>query len=319
MRVGRRRFLAISAAALCSPRAAMATTWSGYGFGADISITLRGPSEITRPALIEARKTLEHIEKLFSLYDAASTLSELNASGRLTSPAPDFLHLMHASQAAYATTEGLFDPTVQTLWQARAEGKIHPTQHDWREVRFSPDAIKLSDGQTLTFNGIAQGYATDRVAAVLAAHGLTEALANIGEFKALGGPWRLGVCDPDFGLLATRTLTGTAIATSSPPALRIAGESHIMHRTQRPKWSTVSVEAATASVKHVLIGRACGQGKHRARRFLTFVLGQTVEQARFNHHLAAFRVMAESFCRHRITLPDGRMFAQNSTRGSNPR
>lgn len=247
MMLGRRRFLAISAAFACSPGAALATTWSGRGFGAEISITLYGPSEITEPALIEARATLQHIEELFSLYDPSSGLSLLNATGVLTSPDTDFLALVSASDQAFRTTAGLFDPTVQTLWRARSMDTQVTSQKDWRDVRFSSEAIELTEGQMLTFNGIAQGYATDRITDILSAYGLTEALVNIGEFRALGGPWRLGISDPHHGQLATRALTGRAIATSSPSALEVEGRSHIMHRSQMPKWSTVSVEAATAT------------------------------------------------------------------------
>lgn len=247
MTLDRRRFLAISAAFTCYPATAKATTWRGFGFGAEISITLHGPSDIARPALLEAKNALKKIESLFSLYDAASALSELNATGFLKFPAPDFLALIQASDLAYRTTFGLFDPTVQTLWHARATRASIVSQNDWSAVRFQPQEISLETGQQLTFNGIAQGYATDLVTEVLSRHGLTEALVNIGEFRSLGGDWRLGIADPEHGLLGTRTLSGRAIATSSSFAHSVAGQSHIMHHTRTPKWSTVSVEADTAT------------------------------------------------------------------------
>lgn len=248
MKLERRRFLAITAAAVCSPGAALATTWTGHGFGAEISITLHGPAEITQPALVDARRTIEHIEYLFSLYDPSSALSQLNRTGVLRAPTPDFLALMAAADAAYRVTGGLFDPTVQTLWNARAQGRAVGQVHSWRDVQFDAESVVLPEGQLLTFNGIAQGFATDKVTEILSAHGLKEALVNIGEFRALGGPWRMGISDPDHGLLATRSLQGRAIATSSAGALHLEGQSHIMHSLHHPMWSTVSVEAATATV-----------------------------------------------------------------------
>ena len=263
MTISRRRFLAISAALACYPAAAVASTWEGHAFGAEIQITLRGPENITRPALTEARRVLEHIEKLFSLYDSASALSELNRTSVLIRPDPHFVALMRASDAAWRMTQGLFDPTIQGLWQALATGSETVSDKDWSAVRISADKLTLSPGQMLTFNGIAQGYATDRVTEILSRYGLTEALVNIGEFRSLGGPWRLGIADPEHGLLGTRGLTGRAIATSSASAHTIGGQSHIMHRSHVPKWSTVSVEADTATVADSLSTAMMLASKHR--------------------------------------------------------
>jgi len=61
--------------------------------------------------------------------------------------------------------------------------------------------IRLGTGQSVTLNGIAQGFAADRVRDVLRAHGIHYALANTGEFAALshkpeGGNWRIGIQHP---------------------------------------------------------------------------------------------------------------------------
>lgn len=46
----------------------------------------------------------------------------------------------------------------------------------------------------LTFNGIAQGYVTDRVADLLRGEGLADVLINLGEIRALPGrAWPIGV------------------------------------------------------------------------------------------------------------------------------
>ena len=53
----------------------------------------------------------------------------------------------------------------------------------------------------VTLNGIAQGYAADRVVAVLRDHGIAHALVDTGELrpvgqKAAGEPWTAGVQHP---------------------------------------------------------------------------------------------------------------------------
>lgn len=54
----------------------------------------------------------------------------------------------------------------------------------------------------LTFNGIAQGYATDRVVDILRAGGIDQSLVDMGEPRAIGSslggrPWTVGIADPD--------------------------------------------------------------------------------------------------------------------------
>lgn len=251
MTLTRRRFLTISAGFACAPRFAEANTWQGRAFGADVSITLRGPNSHTMPTLRQARAQIAEIEKLFSLHDPASALSQLNTTGALHSPDSRFVALMQAADHAFTVTDGLFDPTVQTLWRATATGEnIDVAQRavGWRRVRFDTQKITLSPGQALTFNGIAQGFATDEITQTLKAHGLQNVLVNIGEFRALGGPWRLGLSDPTWGHLGTRTVTDTAIATSSPGAMSLGRADHILHPVAQPQWSTVSVEATTATL-----------------------------------------------------------------------
>jgi thiamine biosynthesis lipoprotein len=249
MTLTRRRFLTISAAAACAPHVAQAESWNGHAFGADISIAIRG--ETAKPALQEARQVIAKIENQFSLYDPHSALVQLNSDGFLKSPDPQFLELMTAADHAYQITNGLFDPTVQRLWQVYAARK-KPTEYfftiGWDRVRFDTDQITLDRNQALTFNGIAQGFATDKVTEVLLAHGLSDVLVNIGEHRSTGGPWKLSLNDPTHGTLATRTLTTGAIATSSPLATDIIRGGHIIHKTRPPQWSTVSVEAASATL-----------------------------------------------------------------------
>ncbi|MEL7262686.1 MAG: FAD:protein FMN transferase, partial [Pseudomonadota bacterium] len=152
-------------------------------------------------------------------------------------------------------TDGLFDPTVQPLWHALSMGQ--DTRHarnfiGWDRVAVRDRKVTLGSGQALTFNGIAQGYATDAVSDMLRARGFDNTLVNIGEYRGTGGPWRLGVADPTHGLLATRTLTTGAIATSSPLATPLGPDGHIVHPAQAPQWSTVSVEADSAAMADAL-------------------------------------------------------------------
>ena len=252
MKLNRRRFLSISAACmLATPARAQIHRWQGRALGAEVDITLHAPAEIAEPALDRARGSLDAVMAQFDLFDPASTVSRLNRTGHLDAPDVMFRRLMQACTQVHAATGGLFDPTVQPLWRALAERQPPQAARaliDWSRVRHSAASVTLGEGQALTFNGIAQGFATDLVAEALRDAGLERTLVNIGEFRGTGGPWRLGVSDPEIGMIGTRTLTSSAIATSSPKAVPLGGQGHILHGHAKPRWSTVSVEAATATM-----------------------------------------------------------------------
>lgn len=250
MKFSRRRFLTISACALATPAQAARHHWHGRAFGGDVSLTIDAPAAQGQAAIRQARKIIAEVEQLFSLFDPQSSLSQLNTTGELRSPDPLFLSLIALSDTAYHQTGGFFDPTVQPLWRATALGKDTSEAVraiGWDRVSISPKRITLGEGQALTFNGIAQGFATDLVADALSAIGLQNVLVNIGEYRGIGGPWTLGVSDPEHGYLGNQTLTEGAIATSSPGAMMLGQSSHLLHPVRRPKWATVSVQAQTAT------------------------------------------------------------------------
>ncbi|MFN4156615.1 MAG: FAD:protein FMN transferase [Paracoccaceae bacterium] len=246
--MNRRRFLTISAAAIALSQAASAETlWQGVALGADASLRLTGPAQHAESALAGLRSLLDRVEATFSLY-RASELTWLNRSGSVV-PSDWLREVVALSTTLHRQTGGAFDPSVQPLWHASQTGQtVDPADIGWGKVG-TGRRITLAPGQALTFNGIAQGFATDLVRAHLAQHGFDHALINIGEYAALGGPFRLGISDPAAGLLAEWQLTGGALAVSSPGATLVAGQPHIRHpRGLPPLWSTVAVQADSAAV-----------------------------------------------------------------------
>ncbi|MCF6432753.1 FAD:protein FMN transferase [Leisingera sp. MMG026] len=252
----RRRFLTISAAALgvTTPAARAApVTWHGFALGAEARLTIHAPQPQADRAIAAAQSQLRQAEQLFSLYDPTSSLSRLNRSGFLKTPPLPFLRLIRLCTRMHTATKGVFDPTVQPLWHARSRGgRVDEAARlvGWHKVSVTEKAIRLAPGQALTFNGIAQGYATDMVRTALGRLGLERILINAGEFAALGGPFRVGLADPERGVFAARSLTDRAIASSSPGALELKGSAHILHPAldRQPQWATVSTEAASAAL-----------------------------------------------------------------------
>ncbi|MEM9341758.1 MAG: FAD:protein FMN transferase [Pseudomonadota bacterium] len=245
----RRRFIQVVAATMAAGPAlakAGAQTWHGHAMGAEVSLDLYGA---TQDDLDAAVAEIRAAEAHFSLYDPTSELSRLNAEGggTLSSPMAELLGLC---DVMHRETGGLFDATVQPVFAALARGERPPWEGvGWDRVILNDNELALAPGQALTLNGIAQGFATDRVRATLSARGLTRALVRVGEHAAIGGPFRLGIEDPIHGIVGTRTLTSGCLATSSPGALRLGEHTHILHpRNRPPLWSTVSIEADSAAV-----------------------------------------------------------------------
>ncbi len=246
----RRRFIQIMAACAFGPAPAHATLpdWQGTGFGADLSLHLTGAGD-RRAVLAALPLLIAAIEAEFSLYRADSALSRLNRSGLLDQPSGMFRAVVELSTLVHGLTDGIFDPSVQAIWQAYAKGHGRDTARiGWSQVGWG-DTITLPHGMALTFNGVAQGFAADAVCHLLSAHGFHSALVNMGELAAMGGPYRVGIADPDFGILAERQLSGGAIATSSLAATMVNGHPHLIHPANLPpQFSTVSVEADTAAL-----------------------------------------------------------------------
>jgi FAD:protein FMN transferase len=242
----RRRFLQILACSCASPSHASAPDWQGQGFGADLSLHLAGKGN--RGAALKALpRLIAQLEADFSLFDPNSALSRLNRTGQLSPVSSQFQTLVEWSDVLHHMTQGSFDPTVQALWLAHASGGGQ-AQLGWTRVNKNTP-LTLPAGMSLTFNGLAQGFAADCVRQLLADCGYDQALVDMGEHAALGGPWRIGVSDPQAGLLAQRHLRDGAIATSSPFATLVNGQPHLVHpKGLAPLWSTVSVEATSATL-----------------------------------------------------------------------
>lgn len=259
--LSRRRFIAVAAAAAALPGAAQAETiWRGVALGAEASISLRGDRRAAEAALQAALSEIERVERQFSLYRRDSALSRLNAGARLPLT-PDFAEMLALCDRLHRGTEGRFDPTIQPLWRALAEGRdahAAAAQVGWARVEISADHAQLAPGQALTLNGVAQGVATDRVADALRRHGFEDALVDIGELRAGNGDWRVSLRDAAGAELRAPTLRDRAIATSSPGALRIGERSHILSPLgEAPHWRTVAVEARTAALADGLSTALC--------------------------------------------------------------
>lgn len=279
-RITRRRALAVLAAAASLPATALASRaqpfeWRGIALGADARLVLWADEPARARAAINACVAeIERLEAIFSLYRMSSEISRLNRDGRLTAPSHDLVRLLRLSREMNHLTEGLFDPTVQPLWElyagwyaGRPDREKPPGERIAEaqarigigKVRAGPGSIVCDSAARLTFNGIAQGYITDRVAELLRARGWRHVLVDLGEVRTLGAkpddtPWQVGIRES--GL--TLPLADAALATSSGDALGLTRSGDITHifnpltGLSPAIWRSVTVRHASAAVADAL-------------------------------------------------------------------
>lgn len=261
--IGRRRFLAISAAAAglavvpfgASRKAAAGrlVEWRGISLGSVASIRIHHSDKAVAESLInQVVAESRRLERIFSLYREESALCELNRHGALAAPPIELLDLLTSCDHFWRLTDGIFDPTVQPLWRCYAD--YFASEHNaslgphsakrlealelvgWKNVRFDRDRVVLARrGMGLTLNGVAQGYITDRVVELLRASGIVNCLVDMGEIRALGarpegGPWRVAVEGPQ-GRSSTSHISAIneAVATSGAYGFQFDEQGHCNH------------------------------------------------------------------------------------------
>lgn len=273
----RRRFLAISAAAIVLPGMGMAQpvyTWQGAALGAQATLRLAHPDAKAISAKVAAE--ISRLEDIFSLYRPDSALSQLNRTGSLQSPPFELLECLSVAGAVHAASGGRFDPTIQPLWARYAEASALGELPDedaldaaralsgWDRVRLDAAAITMQHGMSLTLNGIAQGYIADRIADMLRAEGLTDILIDTGEFHAIGGHPNGGGWPVTLAAGGAVSLRARALATSAPLGTTFDEAAKVGHildpRSGLPApsvWREITVSAATAALADALSTAAC--------------------------------------------------------------
>lgn len=248
--------------------------WRGIVFAAEASILVGMPPDEPPDELFAAcQAEALRLESIFTLYDSNSALRRLNRDGRLENPPSELVEALKISAEIHRLTGGAFDPTVQPLWDLyqdhflknpddtagppRAEIDAARQLVGFERVRFSAAEISFEKpGMSLTLNGIAQGFVTDRIAELLIDRGVEHALVNFGEFRAVGpkpdgAPWEVGIANPENRqqLLDIVPLQNRALATSGGYGFRF-GEQSGFHHLFNPAESSFAEATRSVSVEH---------------------------------------------------------------------
>ncbi len=261
----RRRFLAIAATATALPglpaagrvqAAAAPVVWRGVAMGALASITLAHPDRAAaRRCITRCVAEIDRLESIFSLYRPDSAIARLNQEGILASPPQELLEVLSFSLGLAEATGGAFDPTIQPLFRAYLEHfgatpiPTAPPAPDrikealalvgHKQVEVDEGGIRFSrHSMAITLNGVAQGYVTDRIAALLRGEGFNDVLLDLGELRAAGRhpdgrPWRAAVKDPAGERNSVLTVDLAEAQPALPALATSAGHSTVFDRDGR--------------------------------------------------------------------------------------
>ncbi|MBF9029026.1 FAD:protein FMN transferase [Rhodobacterales bacterium HKCCE3408] len=226
----RRGFLGVTAAAaLTLPRIGRAEAGAldritGRAFATGWSIVAPTGRALARVAgAIEA--ALARVDRQMSPWRPDSETSAVSAGGAgLHRVSPETAGVLETALDIAGETGGCFDPTVGPIVGSWGFGPIAGERvGDWRDLSVAGPRIgKARAGVTIDLCGIAKGWALDRMAAILADEGITDALIELGgELRGLGlhpsgRPWQVAVENPDDpgAAAAVLGLSGEAVATS---------------------------------------------------------------------------------------------------------
>ncbi|MGN7721657.1 FAD:protein FMN transferase [Chitinophaga sp. 22620] len=156
----------------------------------------------------QADSIFHDIDKALSTYRADSEISSFNQFEDWRFQSGHFYKMLQRSAEIYKATNGAFDPTVMPLVEAYRRGKR--SGRDWTEkadsllqyvgfqyIQFDRETVrKTKPNVRLDFDGIAQGYTVDVLAAYLEEKGALRYMVEVGGEVRCGGAWEIGIEDP---------------------------------------------------------------------------------------------------------------------------
>lgn len=257
-------FLGLNGCDTAQPHVWQPHVWQGQALGAPSSVKLYGvPLAKAKELFLASETEITRLKNIFSLSDTASEISGLNQHGVLEHASPEMIEVLQTAAHISDLTHGAFDITVQSLWNtAKHLTRVQISQEgikqlwakaydlvDYTYVKINGRHVSFTKPDvTITLNGLAQGYITDKITQLLLRSGARSGLVNIGEYRAFGTKtWKLGVQDPRniMDVIDIISLKSAGLATSSATGGYLSAEmSHIFEpRTghNKPQFISASV------------------------------------------------------------------------------
>lgn len=202
-------------------------------FAMDTYMTFVAIGDGADDVLTDLSRTVNTLESSLSRTVDTSEVSRLNRDGSAVWD-EDGAQLLSWALQHSQETDGAFDITIAPLvelWGITSDSPRVPSQAEidallplvgYEHVHQSEFcSISLDEGCSVDLGGIAKGYASQQVADILQAHGVTSAVVSLGGnvyvcgAKPDGSAWNVGIQDPtSSGYAATVALTDCFAVTS---------------------------------------------------------------------------------------------------------
>ena len=200
---------------LCSCAKTEKSNQTALALDTIVSVTCygKGSDEAAKAAIDEIKR----VEAIFSPYIETSEIYNINQNAH-TEPvkvSDEVMNVLKEALEVCKLTDGAFDITIKPLvdlWNIKAQNPTVPSDEaiaeakakvDWTKVEIAGDTVSLGvQGMMLDLGAAAKGYAADCAVEVLRAHGIKDAILDLGgNVYAMGNsekgsPWRIGLQDP---------------------------------------------------------------------------------------------------------------------------
>ncbi len=284
-KITRRKFLNITAISLALPfysnslfaNTQNKITWEGVALGNQANMTLfHKDITFAKNTLNICISEIVRLEKIFSLFNETSFISELNKTSYLKNPPKELVEILNFANTISENTNGAFDVSVQPLWITHANFFRDKNNKDinklkeeiqkvkqlvsYKNISISNSEISFKQkGIKITLNGIAQGYITDKITNILKQKGFTNVLVNLGEFNSIGGydenrDWNIAT--PYLDNIEYLKLNNSAIASSGGYGTKFDENHHHLFDTKTGTsanyLNSVTIKAPNATLADAL-------------------------------------------------------------------
>ena len=209
--------------------------WTGTVLNNNVSLEIHSNKGKNNSLIYsQINNFINQADDIFNLQNPDSEIVKLNKNKKLKNPSPYLIEVIKKSQMLSEQTNGKFDITVQPLWKHYyshfiLNGKSNfpddkalnniKKSINWQNVIIENDTIILKNNASITLNGIAQGWITDKVVEIINKNNITNTLVDFGETFASGSyeskrPWNIEIQSSE-GINTVIKLTNKAVATSS--------------------------------------------------------------------------------------------------------
>ncbi len=191
--------------------------YSAQVFAMDTYMTVTAYGENGEDAVEAAVEEINRLDALFSVGEADSDISVINANGGGT-VSEETAYLIARALEIYDMTDGAFDISiypVMDLWGFTTEEYAVPDDTSLAEALSLVDASQISvneetgevtfgiDGMEIDLGGIAKGYTSARIMDIFEEYGVESGLVSLGGnvqlygTKTDGSDWKVAIQNPD--------------------------------------------------------------------------------------------------------------------------